>query len=89
MENIESLEQALEAVKDLRGELANARAEQVSDAHRRAQFYADELLTCALTIARLEGGDGDGIELDVALEKVRSRAKEHGLLQHGPPRAIT
>lgn len=89
MDDQRRLSEALRAAEDLRAELGNAHAEQISDARRRAQLYADELLTCALTVAHLEGRGLAGVELDIALDWVRSRAEEVGLLQRRPPRPVT
>lgn len=82
----EELAEARERIADLEAELDNAYGEQINDARRRAITYADELLTCAITIAGLDDAAPD--ELDLALDIVRQRAEEHGILQRRPPRAV-
>lgn len=83
-----TLDDALRTSENLRDQLIDARYERLSDARRRAQLYVDELLTCAVTIASLEGS-GPGTEIDIANDLLRSRAEEVGLLRHQPPRPVT
>ena len=82
----DELAQAKERIADLEAELSNAHGEREYDARRRADDLADELLTCAITIAGLSETAVD--ELDIALDTVRRRAEEHGILRHRPPRAV-
>jgi hypothetical protein len=64
----EELAEARARIADLEAELENAHFEQLNDAQRRAIAYADELLTCAITIAGLD--DTALNELDIALDVV-------------------
>lgn len=82
----DELADARERIADLEAELRNAHIEQENDARRRANDLADELLTCAITIAGLSETAVD--ELDIALDTVRRRAEEHGILRHRPPRVV-
>ena len=83
----QQLSDALRDVSDLREELASAHHEQLAGAERRARLHVDELLTSAIDIAGLD--DSGRSELDIALELVRSRAEEVGLLQRKPPRPVS
>ena len=82
----EELAEARARIAELEADLANAYIEQENDARRRANDLADELLTCAITIAGLSETEVD--ELDIALDTVRHRAEEHGILRRRPPRAV-
>jgi hypothetical protein len=83
----EELDEARARIADLGAELENAHGEQLADAQRRAITYADELLTCAITIAGL--GESALDELDIALGIVRRRAEEHGILRPRLPRVVS
>lgn len=76
------------AIADLEAELTNAHLDQLADAHRRATLYADQLLSCALSITGFGGGDGRS-SLDVALDIVRDRAHVHGLRQRRGPHPVS
>jgi hypothetical protein len=82
----EELAEARRQVSELQDELADAYREQLAHAQRLAIACADELLTCAITIAGLDETGRD--ELDIALDTVRGRAEEHGILRRRPPRAV-
>lgn len=82
----EELVEARRQVAELQEELECSRIEHLDDTRLRATRCADELLTCALTINGLDETAGD--ELDIALDTVRRRAEEHGILRRRPPRAV-
>lgn len=82
----EELAETRARVADLEAELENAYGEELAGAQRRAIACADELLRCAVIIAGL--GETARDELDIALDMVRSRAEEHGILRRRPPRAV-
>lgn len=86
MSTQEELAKARRQVVELQEELEGARVDHLNDARQRAIRCADELLTCALTINGLDETAGE--ELDIALDMVRRRAEEHGILQRRPPRAV-
>ena len=83
----EELAEARQEVTELEAELENAHIEHLSDAQRRARCYADELLTCAITIAGLDETNRN--ELDIALDVVRARAEDHGILRRRPPLPVS
>jgi hypothetical protein len=80
------LAEARAQVAELQAELENAHLEHLAHARRVAVMCADELLACAITIAGLDETGSN--ELDVALDMVRRRAEEHGILRRRPPRAV-
>lgn len=89
-----SLDQATQRIRELERTLADAKddlesttAEFLASAQLRAQRLADELLTSTIDIVGLSGSSRD--ELDVAIEVLRTRADEHGLLRRHPPRSVT
>lgn len=88
-----SLDQATRRISDLERKLADVEedfestmTEFLGSAQLRAQRLADELLTATIDIVGLSGSSRD--ELDVAIEVLRSRADEHGLLRRRPPRSV-
>jgi hypothetical protein len=82
----EELAEAKRQVTELQDELADAYREQLDQAQRLAVACADELLACAITIAGLDETGRN--ELDIALDTVRRRAEDHGILRRRPPRAV-
>lgn len=82
----DELAEARARIAELEAEVENNYGEELADAQRRAVACADELLRCAVTIAGL--GETARDELDIALDMVRGRAEEHGILRRRPPRAV-
>jgi hypothetical protein len=84
----DELRQARRTIKELHEELRHEENERLDDTRRRASLCAEELLTCAATLAGHPSEDRiSRNELEIALAIVRRRAEERWLLQRRTPRS--